>query len=103
MRPIEITPFSDTALFIRWDDGHESIYTFQELREHCPCAACREQEALHVPDASLLGWEPVGHYAVQFRFAEGVGRHDAGIYTFKRLRELCPCEACEAQRQKNEE
>ena len=27
---------------IRWDDGHQSIYSWKYLRDHCPCAGCRE-------------------------------------------------------------
>ncbi|NIP31783.1 MAG: DUF971 domain-containing protein, partial [Candidatus Dadabacteria bacterium] len=42
MKPKEINEFSDTALSILWDDGHESIYLYEDLRKHCPCASCNE-------------------------------------------------------------
>ena len=40
MKPKEISEFSDTALSILWDDGHQSIYLYEDLRKHCPCASC---------------------------------------------------------------
>jgi DUF971 family protein len=36
--------------------------------------------------------EPVGNYALRFRWSDG---HDTGIYTFDFLRRLCPCAECE--------
>jgi DUF971 family protein len=33
----------------------------------------------------------VGRYAIRIRWSDG---HGTGIYTFQRLREWCPCEAC---------
>jgi DUF971 family protein len=41
------------------------------------------QELVHV--------DGVGNYAVSFTWADG---HSTGIYSFRLLRELCPCEAC---------
>ena len=32
--------------------------------------------------------EPVGRYALQITWTDG---HDTGLFTFERLRELCPC------------
>lgn len=34
------------AIKIQWSDGHDTgIYTWDFLREHCPCNGCREQRA----------------------------------------------------------
>jgi DUF971 family protein len=44
-----------------------------------------------VKDVKILDAAGVGGYAVQFRFSDG---HETGIYSFDRLREDCPCEAC---------
>jgi DUF971 family protein len=33
----------------------------------------------------------VGNYAVSFTWADG---HSTGIYSFRLLRHLCPCDAC---------
>jgi len=39
----------------------------------------------------LMHLEPVGNYAIAFSWKDG---HDTGIYTFRLLRGLCPCEDC---------
>lgn len=32
------------AVRIRWSDGHDTgIYTYEWLRDHCPCERCRPQ------------------------------------------------------------
>jgi DUF971 family protein len=36
------------ALQIRWDDGHANgIYSWQMLRQACPCDACRIEAEAH--------------------------------------------------------
>jgi len=106
MKPDEILEFSDSALLIKWDDGHESIYIYEELRSACPCATCRTQRSeqqkkgsnfkripLGVPKGKVTpkGIESVGLYALRFDWNDG---HDTGIYTFEFLRALCDCEMC---------
>src|SRR5262249_61714078 len=39
----------------------------------------------------LQGVEPVGNYAIAPRWEDG---HDTGLYSFRLLRQLCPCAAC---------
>ncbi|HSC33969.1 MAG TPA: gamma-butyrobetaine hydroxylase-like domain-containing protein [Thermodesulfobacteriota bacterium] len=106
-KPAEITEFSDTALQIIWDDGHESIYLYEDLRQECPCATCRQLRKtskngklpfkktipLRVQSSSIkpLSIEPVGQYAFRFSWND---KHDTGIYTYEFLRELCSCEEC---------
>lgn len=108
-KPVEVNEFSDTALMIVWDDGHESIYLYEELREACPCATCRKQRAsskggqkplkkniplrLNKRPVKPVGLEPVGQYAYRFNWSD---KHDTGIYTFEFLREMCSCEECRA-------
>lgn len=78
---------------ITWDDGHSCDYPRQYLRGYCPCALCQGHGAsvrkrfVEVPDAGLDHIEPVGNYAVGFRWSDG---HMTGIYTFDYLRSLCP-------------
>ena len=115
MRPKEVNEFSDAALMITWDDGHESIYLYQDLRESCPCAECNqlrkyskkdhENESHHghthtrnpflrkSAKARPESIEPVGRYAIRFKWND---LHDAGIYSFELLRKLCMCEECQA-------
>jgi DUF971 family protein len=83
-------------LAIQWNDGTESYLDLQFLRRACPCAACGgEPDVLGNvmrPDVSysensfeLAGFQVVGGYALQPRWADG---HDTGIYSFQYLRRL---------------
>ncbi|NIS09864.1 MAG: DUF971 domain-containing protein [Candidatus Dadabacteria bacterium] len=106
MKPVEINEFSDTAMSILWDDGHESIYLYEDLRKHCPCAGCNELRKsakgkssfkrsiavnVNTPDIRPTNAEHIGKYAIRFYWSD---RHSTGIYTYDFLRELCTCEDC---------
>ena len=86
-------------LAVTWADGHESVYPVRELRLACPCASCvdewtgeeRLDDAAVPPDVRPLAIHPVGRYAIQIDWSDG---HSTGIYPFRRLRALCPCDAC---------
>ncbi|MGI9533817.1 MAG: DUF971 domain-containing protein [Thermodesulfobacteriota bacterium] len=103
----ELTEFSDTTTYILWEDGHESIYLYEDLRQLCPCASCdklrkssktgrlpfKRKIPVGTEETSIrpLKIENVGHYAVKFYWND---RHDTGIYTFDYLRDNCSCEIC---------
>jgi DUF971 family protein len=56
-----------------------------------------DRHALHEsPDKpwQITNAELVGNYAMSFAWIDG---HDAGIYTWTFLRDLCPCDQCEAE------
>ncbi len=41
-KPVSAGPVGRYALKFKWNDGHElGIYSWQFLREVCPCAECR--------------------------------------------------------------
>lgn len=41
IRPVEVSPVGRYAINIVWSDGHASgIYTFEHLRDLCPCPKC---------------------------------------------------------------
>jgi len=100
--PAEITQPSPSGVRILWKDGHESVYIGYALRVGCRCAQCvdemtgqqRLREASISPEVSPLAIDPVGRYALRFRWSDG---HSTGIYTFEHLRELCPCPTCAGQ------
>ena len=91
------------TLAIDWVDGHETVYPLDGLRRACPCAGCQghgnkdklpDPEIFQVP--ALMRWndlrlEPTGHYALRFTWDDG---HNTGIYTWQRLRAMCPCSHC---------
>lgn len=103
-RPIHLALNADNRLVVEWSDGQKRSYGFRELRDHCPCASCREKRSQPPPAANLLpvlstaeaqplkllDMSPVGHYAYSIKFSDG---HDTGIYTFALLRELGRAEA----------
>jgi len=104
MKIESIQLISDKVLAINWDDGHESIYFADHLRENCPCASC---DALRDgnPDGNglfkrlnlnretivITGFDVIGRYAVAIKFSDG---HDTGIYTYDHLRKICQCDIC---------
>jgi DUF971 family protein len=107
-KPIEVKIHVSTGVGvdITWSDAHSSHYDFAYLREHCPCATCREGHGKREEDPPAVSasafpmFQPkitaraaaaVGTYAIQIEFTDG---HTAGIYSFDHLREICPCDAC---------
>lgn len=86
-------------LGVVWSDGHESYYPPKPLRCACACAACVDETSGRkvLRDESVPAGiavdeiHPVGNYGLAIRWSDG---HDTGIYTFDRLRALCPCESC---------
>jgi DUF971 family protein len=101
--PVGLKIVDERHLQIDWSDGQVRRYSFQELRDHCPCATCREKHAhVEVKDTSqplqlnvlspsearplrIESMKPVGNYAYSIAFSDG---HDSGIYTFSLLLEL---------------
>jgi DUF971 family protein len=97
--PTNVQQIGD-ELAISWNDGSESFIKLETLRRACPCAACGGEpdvlgNVLRPPvdytDQSfqLVGFEMVGGYALQPRWADG---HSTGIYSFTYLRRLA--DAC---------
>jgi len=83
-------------LAIKWNDGTESYLDLQFLRRACPCAACggepdvlgniiRPNKSYSDNSFQLVGFEIVGGYAIQPRWADG---HSTGIYSFQYLRRI---------------
>lgn len=99
VKPTNIELTGDDALLIEWSDGTRRRYRFEQLRQRCPCATCREKRKAAEAPAGLLpilspeeteplkvqGMTPVGNYAYSIQFSDG---HDTGIYTFELLFEL---------------
>lgn len=94
---------SDRELYIKWGDGHESVYPFFGLRKNCPCVECRGGHgSMGRYDKSLFKVEgtrkfdiedirQVGNHAIRIFWSDG---HSNGMYQWETLRKLCPCDAC---------
>ncbi len=96
--PAEIRRLGVQSVRIVWADGHQSDYANRYLRDHCPCAECRERPRRHLPVIAGQGEEiypvqigVVGRYALSVQWSDG---HDTGIYGYHTLRGLCPCDGC---------
>ena len=89
------------GLRVLWSDGHESVFEGRDLRLACACARCvNEWSGDQMLDPGTVAEkisadhiELAGRYGIRIRWSDG---HDTGIYTFARLRALCPCDACAA-------
>lgn len=106
IEPVEMGWTEDGRAAIVWSDGHRSVYPPALLRRICPCAECRgthgaPPKAFQVLSARQVAGaprqiviesvEPVGNYAIAFRWGDG---HKEGIYSWPLLRAECPCEVC---------
>jgi len=45
------------------------------------------------PAAKPISAEAIGKYAIKFSWNDN---HDLGLYSWKFLREVCPCEECKS-------
>jgi ATP-binding protein involved in chromosome partitioning len=87
---------SRREVVLEWKDGHVSRYDPFALRLACACATCVDENTGRkilreesVPkDVWAQSISPVGRYGLQFVWSDG---HATGIYTFERLRAMCPC------------
>ena len=90
-------------LAVVWADGHESYYPLEALRRACPCANCSGEPDLfgRVYKGAPIAMTPksfeadslerVGNYGLQINWSDG---HGWGIWTWDRLRAICPCSIC---------
>jgi DUF971 family protein len=97
--PTEIRRLGKSGVTVRWSDDHRSEYANHYLRQHCPCAVCRERplRALPVVGPGGAALYPiqigvVGRYAISIQWSDG---HDTGIYSYRTLRDVCPCAQCQ--------
>jgi len=112
-KSVKVNLTTGTGVDIEWNDGHASHYNFVYLRDACPCAMCEDERGkagrrpgdpiaaapgallIFKPNAKPLSAEGVGKYAIKFSWNDN---HDLGLYSWKFLREICPCDECKAAR-----
>ncbi len=104
--PTNLKIIEPDEIQIDWSDGQIRRYRFDELRDGCPCATCREKRqgeakkadaglqlnilsAAEAQPLRVVAMKPIGNYAYTVVFSDG---HDSGIYSFELLRELGRCE-----------
>ncbi|NJN43411.1 MAG: DUF971 domain-containing protein [Anaerolineae bacterium] len=109
LRPTGITADrTQGKMAITWNDGHKSVYSFEWLREACPCAECRgghenmgtipepQEDLFMIPlmdarETKLQDVQAMGNYAINLLWMDG---HKHGIYNWAYLRAICGCEEC---------
>jgi DUF971 family protein len=112
-KSVKVNVTTGTGLDIEWKDGHQSHYSFQYLRDACPCALCDDARPKQGrdpgdPEKSEPGSLPmfkamakpletagVGRYAIRFKWNDN---HESGIYSWEFLRQWCPCQQCRGRR-----
>ncbi len=114
--PVNLAWNEDGSVKIVWGDAHESVYALPLLREKCPCATCKGthgapttlivrqsrggmpilngKSAASQAATTVKRTDPVGGYAIRFTWGDG---HDAGLFSFRYLRSICPCPECIAR------
>lgn len=94
MQPVQIKIIGKKNLFIKWNDGKESMISLEKLRKFCPCAIClserEKQSKTFIPilmesQVKVAEIKPVGSYAVSVVWKDG---HSTGIYEYPYLRKL---------------
>ena len=111
-KSVKVNLTTGSGVDIEWKDGHISHYSFVYLRDACPCAMCEDERGkagrrpgeppkavpgalpMFKPTAKPLNAEAVGKYAIKFSWNDN---HDLGLYSWKFLREICPCEECKGK------
>ena len=99
--PQRVEKVGESALKVCWEDGHESLFTWQDLRLACPCAACLPTRPsagggfpvrMSAPaPVRPMDIRPVGRYGMSIQWSDG---HSTGIFSYEYLRSICPCEGC---------
>jgi DUF971 family protein len=110
-KSVKVQLTTGAGVDIEWSDGHVSHYDFAYLRNACPCAMCNEEREksgrkpgdspkiatgalpMFKPAAKAVAAEAMGKYAIRFKWNDD---HDLGLYSWRLLRELCPCAECRA-------
>ncbi len=95
LRPVQLQKVGP-ELAVAWEGGEETFLPLETLRRACPCASCGGEpdvlgrflrpEVTYSPGSfDLSGWDVVGGYGIQPRWADG---HSTGIYSFTYLKKL---------------
>lgn len=109
--PEHIAISKSKGIKIDWKDGHHSEYPLGWLRDECPCASCTGSHGttpqktnysqpaadpfpMFKPALKMLDIQSVGGYALRIYWNDG---HNTGIYSYRHLRDICPCSECKAK------
>ncbi|MDQ8204400.1 DUF971 domain-containing protein [Pelagicoccus sp. SDUM812003] len=85
-----------SELAILWEDGAETYISSAKLRAASPSAETAGERDIFgkqhggefgkdYSQVEIRDWQPVGNYALRFRFSDG---HATGLYSFELLKSL---------------
>lgn len=100
--PVEVHRKGSEGLLVVWTNGEKTEISSTKLRQHCPCATCKEKQGdtshakplsgkkslLNIiehtlsEELNLTKVRPIGNYALGLEWADG---HSTGIYTYDLL------------------
>jgi DUF971 family protein len=82
---------------VNWEDKHESIFPFVNLRLSCPCLDCERIQASKrtpaEPEQKLQSVQALQDASVILRWSDG---HET-IFLVEELRALCGCASCRGE------
>ena len=90
--PVTVDLDRERGLELTWADGATSRFGLEELRRHCPCAACRTRRERGMPlwpgptsprPLRVVDAELVGAWGLGITWNDG---HSTGIYSWELLR-----------------
>jgi DUF971 family protein len=94
-----IQPVGRYALGVNWQDRHESIFPFDNLRRACPCADCADAGSAKTETAqsarTLESVQRLQDASLMLHWADG---HET-LLLVEELRDLCGCAACKGEPQ----
>lgn len=91
---LSMEPNENAHMFkVAWSDGKQSLVSFKDLRFHCPCANCVDENTGHrkitkesiKDDIKPMKVQTIGNYALGIHWSDG---HQTGIYSYDYLRRL---------------
>jgi len=92
LAPVTIDVDRDDGVTLTWADDTTSEFGLEELRQHCPCAACRTRRDRGLPvwplptttqPLRILDAKLVGAWGIGITWNDG---HSTGIYSWELLR-----------------
>ena len=94
---VSIQPVGHYALGVNWQDRHESIFPFGNLRRSCPCVDCESSRSAQrepaEPARTLESVQRLQDASLMLQWADG---HET-LFLVEELRELCGCAECKGE------
>lgn len=94
---VSIQPVGRYALGVNWQDRHESIFPFANLRGACPCVECEPSRSANREPSeagrTLESVQRLQEASLMLHWADG---HET-LFLVEELRDLCGCALCKGE------